>query len=73
MYYSQNAVFSNACYNLYGPFTNDKGEEQYMGRSMSWSLIKFEQIAHFGLHTNVELLLYQYNSIQQGGPLYFSF
>ena len=65
-------TLSTAWYNKYGYFTDAKNKKQTLGRDMSWSLIHFKQHVQASLHTDVDLLLQQYSSIQREDPLYFS-
>ena len=65
-------ALSTAWYNKYGYFVDAKNNKQTLGCDMSWPLLHFKQQVQASLHTNVDLLLQQYSSIQQGGSLYFS-
>ena len=65
-------TLSSAWYDQFVSIVDVSGKRQTLGRDMSLSLLSFIHHIQLCLHTNVELLLHQYPSIQQGGPLYFN-
>ena len=65
-------TMSTAWNNTYGYFTDTQQKKHTLGREMSWSLLHLNQHVQVSLHTDVDLLLQQFSSIQHGGQLFFS-
>ena len=64
-------ALSTVWYNKYGYFNDNQNNKHTLSRDMSWSLLHFKQHVQASLHTDIDLLLQQYPSIQRGGPFYF--